>query len=87
MIIKIKEYKDLPFEVGKTYQTRICSAWVFTITKIFTNTLGNVKGFEGIYPDSPHLGICPIGKDRLIPEQTYSEREANVCIHCGKEIF
>lgn len=87
MIRKIKEYKDLPFEVGKTYQTRICSTWYFTITKIFTNTLGHIKGFEGIYVDAPHLGICPIGKDRLIAEQELLEREANVCIHCGKEIF
>jgi hypothetical protein len=94
MIKKNDIFEEVPVEVGKTYQTKICASWFFTVTKIIQEkrvykgktSYGAIKGFEGIYVGSEHLGVCPIGPDRLIQEKIKSGGTIDVCSNCGAEI-
>jgi len=94
MIKKKEIIEEVPIEVGKTYQTKICASWFFTVTRIIQETrtfkgktlLGAIKGFEGIYVESPHLGVCPIGPDRLIQEKIKLSGTIDVCSNCGAEL-
>lgn len=94
MIKKKEIIEEVPVEVGKTYQTKICASWFFTVTRIIQEKriikgkefLGAVKGFEGIYIESPHLGVCPVGPDRLIQDKINSGKTIDVCSKCGDEL-
>lgn len=71
----------------------MATKWKFKITKdpykrdkdgvIF----GVNQQFFGIYEDSPHLGECPIGNDRLIPHKELVEKEIEICDHCGRPMI
>lgn len=76
----IKEEIELEFIVGETYTTRFTSAERFKVTEVVKDKVW------GIYENNQHLGICPIGADRLIPrtELTGKEYEVNLCPHCKK---
>ncbi len=41
--------------------------------------------FDGIYVERPHLGICPLGADRLVND-TIEDGEKEVCSKCGEPI-
>jgi hypothetical protein len=84
MIKKIKTYLDLPLTEGQVCDTKFQSGETFTIKKITYNN-GEVIRIEGIYNSSPHLGLCPINADRLIPERV-EHKEITVCGKCGTEI-
>ncbi len=93
MIKEIVKYKDLPFEEGKTYKTRFQTGELFQITKIkkiffksVNHTAEKIIGFDGIYLSHPHIGICPLAVDRLIPDRVEDGTE-QVCSHCGKLII
>ena len=81
-IKRIPKYKDLPFEIGKTYVTKFQTGEKFTLTNIKYNSKGIRIGFDGIYENCPHLGVCPIGPDRLIPERI-DDGFMEVCSECG----
>ena len=82
----IKEERDLPFEVGKTYKTKFATGETFTITSITNNKYDEVIAIHGIYDKSPNLGQCPIGIGRLIPftELTGNDIVVHTCPHCKK---
>lgn len=84
-IKKLIKHKELPFEIGKTYTTRFATGDKFLLTKIKYNTKGDRIGFEGVYEKYPHLGECPIGPDRLIPD-TIEDGFIEVCDQCGTPI-
>lgn len=90
MLKEIKKFRDLPFEEGKTYRTKFQTGEMFMITKINKRYFKSVNyeseiitGFEGIYLSHPHIGVCPLAVDRLIPEKIEDGVE-QVCGHCGK---
>ena len=82
----LKEEIELEFIVGETYITKFTSAERFMVTEVVKDKGGIVVNINGIYENSPHLGICPIDAGRLIPktEFTGKEFEVNVCPHCKK---
>lgn len=83
----MKIYKDLPFEEGKTYQTKFATGEKFLLKKIIW-TKGKkpkIYGFEGIYENSSHLGICPLGENRLIVDKVEIE-DFEVCDKCKQKI-
>lgn len=89
---RIKVHKDLPFEEGKTYTTKMQTKEKFTITEILYKetkengvTIKTPRLFMGIYEKCPHLGPCPMYVDRLIPE-TMEIGEIEVCGKCGEPI-
>ena len=53
--------ENTAFEVGSTYMTNWSAPEPFTITKIVTNKQGELVGFHGIYENSKHLGVSPLG--------------------------
>ena len=78
---------DLPFEVGKTYTTKMQTGEKFTVHKIDTNkSTGNISLLWGVYENSPHLLNCPIYPERLIPYQEKVQAEVEHCQSCGREI-
>jgi len=77
---------ELQFEIGKTYKTRFQTGELFTITKIKYRTDKTIIGFEGVYEKCPHVGICPLNFDRLIPETKTIEYEVEVCECCKKPL-
>lgn len=78
---------ELQFEVGKKYTTKFQTRERFTISRIiFLPKTNRITGFEGIYETKPHLGICPLGSDRLIPDTIIESKTVEVCDKCGKEI-
>lgn len=84
MIKTIQKFRDLPFVEGVSYQTKFATGERFTITKIVmqNNTL---IGFKGFYENSPHLGVCPLAADRLIPMRVV-DGTVDVCSKCNTEI-
>lgn len=80
----IKSFKDLPFEEGKTYQTKFQTGEKFLISKIIKSG-DKIIRFEGIYETAPHLGPCPLNADRLIPDKV-EDIEICVCDKCGTPI-
>ncbi len=80
----IKNYISLPLEEGKTYQTKFCTLENFTITKI-KYIKNKAISVEGIYENAPHLGICPLAVERLIPEKIESD-QVEVCSNCLEPI-
>jgi len=65
----ISKFKELPFEIGKTYTTKFQTGEKFLLTKIKYNTKGDRIGFDGIYEKWEYLGECPLGPDRLISDR------------------
>ena len=82
----ITTYQELPIEIGKTYKTKFSTGEEFTVEKII-KMLGSEKilYFEGLYKSSLHLGTCPIGVDRLIPERIPAGT-MEVCSNCGEPL-
>lgn len=68
MITRIKIFKDLPIEEGKTYKTRFATGDLFFVQKVVI-TKSIVIRFDGLYVGKEHIGVCPLGADRLIPEK------------------
>lgn len=91
MITKIKNYKELPFEVNKTYRTKLQTGEQFTVTRDVykRNKDGLILGISdtiwGIWEKHPHLGECPIAKERLIPDKEYIG-DVEVCSKCNTPI-
>lgn len=92
MIIKKKKFRDLPIEEGKSYVTRFQTGELFfvkKVKKIFFKSGGvsveKVVGYEGIYWNAKHLGICPLAVDRLIPQRV-EDGFMYVCDCCNTEI-
>ena len=88
----IKTYKNLPFEVGKTYQTKFSTGWKFLVKEVIYKEIKVDGGFQkketearGIYENSPHLGICPLNIERLIPDRV-ENGEIEICGNCGELI-
>ena len=80
----IAVFEELPIEVGKTYKTKFSTGEEFTVEKIITKPVsGRILYFEGLYENSKHLGTCPIGSDRLIPEKV-PVGTMEVCGNCGE---
>lgn len=86
-----KQEKELPFEIGQTYQTKMQTGDKFTITQIIMKTekgkTHEIHQFKGIYDRYPHLGECPIAEDRLIARRVFTGVEFEVCVcpKCKKE--
>lgn len=78
----IKKYKDLPFEIEKIYVTKFQTSEKVILKRIDFNKKGEVIGLGVIYENSPHLGICPLGADRLITDKI-EDGEICVCHKCG----
>jgi hypothetical protein len=92
MIIKKKKFRDLQIEEGKSYVTRFQSRELFfvkKVKKIFFKSgdvsVEKVIGYEGIYWNARHLGLCPLAVDRLIPERV-EDGFIYVCDCCDKEV-
>ena len=89
---KKREIIDLPFKVGETYVTKMQTAEKFTITEIVMkkdkDKTNEIHILHGIWDKTPHLGVCPIFPERLIPHQIESGKVLDVCNcpHCNKEI-
>jgi hypothetical protein len=77
---------ELPFEIGKTYKTRFQTGELFTVTNIKYRADKTIQGFEGVYEKCPHIEICPLNFDRLIPETKVIEYEIEVCECCKKPL-
>lgn len=85
MIKKIKTYKDLPFEVGKTYQTKMSVDWTFLVKEIEYKK-DVVSKLKGIWSNSPDLGICEVYRiERIIPDKVV-DGEMEVCGNCGNPL-
>lgn len=85
----VPTFKDLPFEEGKVYKTKFSTGESFKVTKIIIGTTGinkgKIIGFNGVYEGKyAHLGVCPLGGDRLISERVKNGEE--VCDKCGTPI-
>ena len=78
---KFKVYNDLELEEGKTYKTKFSTGEFFQIVKI-VRLKESIIGLQGIYLSHPHLGLCPLSKDRVIPERVLTG-EIEVCDTCG----
>lgn len=71
--------EDVPLEVGKSYDTKNRQGF-FLVNKINLDKRGNQMQCWGIYLNTPDLGVCPIGADRLIGEKKIiGEKEACDC--------
>lgn len=81
----IIKYKELPFEIDKVYETKIKMFGKVTLKRIDTDKKGNIIGFGVIIEKYEHLGICPLGPDRLIADKI-EDGEISVCSNCGEPI-
>lgn len=67
-------FKGLPapkeeWQIDKVYKTKFATGENFLVKEIImTPCKGKIIEFRGIYERHPHLGICPLGTDRLIYE-------------------
>jgi len=72
---------ELPFEIDKVYTTKMQTKDKFLLKEIIWSKQSVVdeetgdkkkveviSGFKGVFIGKEHLGICPLGGDRLIPE-------------------
>ena len=84
-IKKIKEFKDLPFEVDKTYMTKFQIKEMFEIKEITLDKDNKQISVKGIYENSKHLGICPLSIERLIPLKE-EIGEIEICDKCLTKI-
>lgn len=77
----------IPFEEGQTYTTKFANGERFTITKLVKNKYNEVTGIWGTYERCPHLGVCPIGIDRLIQPMQFTgiEFDVTMCPKCKHE--
>lgn len=68
---------DLPFEVDKTYKTKMQVSEGFTIKRIIYHPQDKTKAMwvEGIYETAPHLGLCPLNVDRLVADSQVVEND------------
>lgn len=85
--MKKQIYKDLPLEIDKIYETKFQTGEKFLLKEIVTvvkNKETKISMLKGIYVNTPHLGICPLNVDRLIPERIY-ENTVDVCHKCGTQ--
>lgn len=92
MIIKKISYKELPIEEGQIYKTRFQTGELFRVVKVLKKqfksgdqSVEKIIGYEGIYLDHKHLGVCPLAVDRLIPIQI-NDGFKYVCDCCGEEV-
>lgn len=92
MTKKIIILKDIPFTEGKIYSTKFATGELFLLKEIIysENKINGISskrltGLKGVYQNSPHLGICPISPDRLIPETEFN-KEIEVCSKCNEPI-
>lgn len=53
------------YQVNQTYKTKFATGEEFLLKEILYSG-AKIIGFQGIYPNRPHLGVCPLGADRLI---------------------
>lgn len=84
MIKKIKKYKDLPFETQRKYKTKLATGEEFFLVNVVWKN-ERILWFEGYWADHMHVGICPLGPDRLIPDQV-EDGEIEICENCGEPI-
>lgn len=57
------------FEIDKIYISKLQTAEKFLLKEIvYKNDRKTVDHFKGIWIGRKHLGICPLGADRLINE-------------------
>ena len=77
---KIKVFKELPFEVGKTYLTKMATKWTFTVSRIDVDKKsGAQRTIHGFYNGTETLE-CPINPDRLFPDkEVVGEKEVCDC--------
>jgi hypothetical protein len=90
MIETIPITKALPFEIDKVYQTKFATKATFLLKEIVwrpskKDEEPKIFEFRGLYIGKEHIGICPLGPDRLIPE-TIIEGTVQVCSKCGTKI-
>lgn len=80
-------FTELPPEVGKTYVTKMATAWKVTVDSITYSkaTPPTILGIKVIWENSPHLGPCPFRVENLILDKVKSG-EVDTCPHCNKEI-
>lgn len=74
----IKVTKDLPLEEGKEYKTKFQTGDAVIISKIEKNSC------YVIYKNKPHLGLCPLSLERIIPETIEIDDFIEVCPNCNK---
>lgn len=86
-IKKTPAFIELPPEVGKTYVTKMATAWKVKVDSITysKNTPPKIIGVKVIWENSPELGPCPFRVESLILDKVF-EKEIDTCPHCGKEI-
>jgi len=88
--MKAAQFRPLPLEIGKRYKTKFAEVTFVTLHDIVYHDhrvdgkmVRKVVGLKVIYEGKEHLGICPLGPDRLIQEME-KIGEAEVCPHCGE---
>ena len=82
--MKKSVYEDVPLVEGKRYQTKFQTGDWVTLKEIIYHK-GKIVGLKVIYEGKEHLGICPLGADRLIQEKI-KVGVIDVCPNCGHEI-
>lgn len=91
LIIKEKEeFVDFEFEVDKTYKTKFQTGELFTIKEIRTRPFlatTKVIGFYDIYESHPHLGLCPLDPERLIPDKQRIIVEDDTPLYSEKQMY
>jgi hypothetical protein len=80
-IKQFKVYKELDLEEGKVYKTKFSTGEFFQIVRI-VRLKESIIGLEGIYLSHPHVGVCPLSKERLVPEKVLIN-EIQVCDTCA----
>ncbi len=92
MIKKTTKLRDLPFIEGKIYPTKFATGEMFLIkeiiwidSKVNNASIKKMHQFKGVYQNSPHLGVCPLSIDRLIPETEF-DCEIEVCSKCNEPV-
>lgn len=92
MKAEIKIFNELPFVEGKTYTTKFQTGEKFLLKEIvwkISKTTGarlQMLLFKGIYEKNPDIGICPLGIDRLIPDQEYVGKQ-EICSKCKTPLY
>jgi len=88
--MKAPQFKLLPLEIGKRYQTKFATGDFVTLhdivyheQKVDGKMVRRVVGLKVVYEGKEHLGVCPLGADRLIQERE-KIGEVEICSHCGE---
>ena len=76
---RTNEINEFKFIDGNWYKTKFQTGELFLLKNIIwtpeptgkfpIKTPKRMIKFEGVYEKCPHLGICPLNTDRLIPEE------------------